>query len=527
MDDYFGGQSAVELEALLRRLIEQGAEGPKVDFKRAVSWADKAAQAELAKDLSSIANTDDETHFEDFGYIILGAERGALLGGVVDLAGDVDRLQAQVTDVIKGLLAPVPQFSICSFIDPTLGAWGAIIIPPSARQPHIFIRDGAANVNKHEWWVRVNDTKERGGPHDYARFLAKAVAREVRPLDREVQRLGLLVEARHAQPDLATLLGSLPGAVRNPPDDQVTPPEPLSATIRRQFVRGTAGIEDALVAESLRLAEVMAGSSDRNPWDFTGATPARLRDVIGYLEEQAFPLADALAAAARYDSEGALTEAICRALRVLAREPPAPGMHYEHASRFRLYPLVICLYALIIVATNEGREPLLKAVLALSLENEHRDVANPIVASFRRLNAASPLFLGALEGDYAVAVPVRVRDVLLPRLGALLAGTPPKEAFFVAELVISLAFMRISADYYMIATSSPLPGLFMYDYSASRPIKRFLRRRPVWLAEVLGGDLDVLLATYDATANTALIRGAFGDGFVSGAAEAFGVQAPR
>ena len=48
--DYLGGQTKAELEALLRRLIDQGPEGPKVDFKRTLNLSDRAAQAELAKD---------------------------------------------------------------------------------------------------------------------------------------------------------------------------------------------------------------------------------------------------------------------------------------------------------------------------------------------------------------------------------------------------------------------------------------------------------------------------------------------
>ena len=111
MNDYFGGQSREQVEALLRRLIEQGAEGPKVDFKKEFNLASKAEQAELVKDLSSIANTDDEAHLDDFGYIILGAERGALVGGVAELAGDIDKLQSRITDLTKGYLAPAPQFS--------------------------------------------------------------------------------------------------------------------------------------------------------------------------------------------------------------------------------------------------------------------------------------------------------------------------------------------------------------------------------------------------------------------------------
>lgn len=100
------GQTRDELEALLRRIILQRAEGPKVDFKRELTIADKAGQAELAKDLSSIANTDDDVHYDDVGYVILGASPGSLTGSVTTLAGDIDGLQARLTEVMGGFLAP-------------------------------------------------------------------------------------------------------------------------------------------------------------------------------------------------------------------------------------------------------------------------------------------------------------------------------------------------------------------------------------------------------------------------------------
>lgn len=143
MNDYFGGMSPKDLEDLARRLIEQGPEGHKVDFKVALNLSGNAEKAEFAKDVSSIANTDDEVHLDDFGYLIVGAKRNQLLGGVAELAGNTDKLQADLTDVLKNFLLPVPSFSVVAFNDPTLGPWGVLVVQPSVRQPHIFIRDGA------------------------------------------------------------------------------------------------------------------------------------------------------------------------------------------------------------------------------------------------------------------------------------------------------------------------------------------------------------------------------------------------
>lgn len=517
MNDYFGGQSPRELEALLRKLITQGAEGPKVDFKRTFTLGDKAAQAELAKDISSIANTDDEAHLDDFGYVILGAERGKLVGGVSELTGDIDKLQAQITDVIKGFVGAVPQFSLSAFDDNPLGRWGVIVIPPSARQPHLLVRDGAGDVVKHEWWVRVNDTKERAGPHDYARILAKATRREVRPLELEVQRLALKVD-QLAVPNLSALADVLRGS-GPPAEPREDVRSDLVSSVRRLLVRGSASVEDALVAEALRVAEVMAESTEANPLLFSGMKAEQLRSILTYLEDRAFPLAEALATVARYDREGVLTDAVCRSLQIIAKEPQPTGTHYTNIAHFRLYPLILCLYALVLVAANERRGDLLKAVFKLSLQREERDGVDPIVVAFRRIRAASDVFKEALGKDYFEPIAVRVREVLVPRLSGLLVGSSSKDAFFVVEFILGLAFLRVSDS--MHHGKLPLPGTYLYESGAQRALSVFLGLRPDWLGDALEEPLDSLLPAFDQTAAKVVSQRGWADGFTSGAMDAY------
>lgn len=520
MTDYLGGRSPAEIETLLRRLIQQGAEGPKVDFKKELNLKEKAAQAELAKDISSIANTDDDAHLDDFGYVILGAEKGKLVGGVAELGGDIDKLQAQLTDVIKAYVGPVPQFSVSAFHDESVGPWGAIVVSPSVRQPHLFVRDGAGDVVKHEWWVRVNDTKERAGPHDYGRILAKATRREVRPLELEVQRLALKVE-QFAVPNLDALVQAIQGtrgSSAGGASDDASPD--LASSVRRLLVRGNTAVEEALVTEALRVAEVMAETSPRNPWVFSGMKGPELQAVLSYLEEQTFPLAEALATAARYDRDGVLIDAVCRSLEVIAKEPQPVGTHYTNIAQFRLYPLVLSLYAVTLIAVNERRGELLKRVFNIHLQREERDEAGPIVVSFRRLRAASDVFKEALGQNFFEPIAVRARDVLVPRLSALLVGTPSKDAFYLAEFVIGLAFLKMSAS--MFHGKVPLPGCYVYESAAQGTLKNFLKQRPEWLAEALGEPLDSLLSAFDQTVAKVVNERGWADGFTSGAAEAYG-----
>lgn len=359
MTDYFGGRSRDDLEKHLRRLVEQSVEGPKLDFKATIDLDHKSAPAELAKDISSIANTDDESRLDDIGYIIIGAERGRIVGTPL-FAGDTDKLQARLTDMVKNFVGPIPQFSVVAFDEPGIGRWGAIVIPPSAQQPHVLVRDGASGVNKHDWLVRVNDTTERAAPHDYARMLAKAIRREVRPLEQQLQRLATTVEQKGA-PSIELLAEALKGVATLPAGAADAHDErDLAARIRGKLVQDDSAIEDALVTEALRLWEVMCEGSETNPWTFRGRSPEQLRAILTYLEEQSVPLAMALATIARHDKSGRYTVAACRAIALIARVPEPTAPHFQQAGEFRLYPLIVCLYSLITIAAKEQRAELLK-----------------------------------------------------------------------------------------------------------------------------------------------------------------------
>lgn len=514
MTDYFGGHSRDELENLLRRLVEQGAEGPKLDFKTTLDLDSKASQAELAKDISSIANTDDAGRLDDIGYIIVGAQRGRIIGSPL-LAADPDKLQARLTDLIKNLVGPLPQFSLVIFEEPGLDRWGAIVIPPSTQQPHVHVRD-ASGVTKHEWFVRVNDTTERASPHDYTRMLAKGIRREVRPLEIELQRLALRLEQR-GSPNLESIAEVLRGVSVSSVAAETKDEGDLASRIRGKLVQNDSAIEDALVTEALRLWTVMSESTDANPWSFRDRSPEQIRGILTYLEEQSAPLAMSLATIARYDQSGRYTAAACRALAIIARLPEPVGAHFPQAAEFRLYPLVLCLYALVTIAAKEQRVELLKQVLALQLEDG--DHSEPIIAVFRRVRASYHVFHAVHEQKYVDPIPVRVRDEFIPRLSSLLTGTPARDAFRLAEFVAGLAFLSVSMKVW--GDKVPLPGIYLYEYEARRSLTRFLRGRPDWISDVLGVPMTQLLTDFDAGAFKVVNRAGCDDGFIRGALKAY------
>ncbi len=180
---------------------------------------------------------------------------------------------------------------------------------------------------------------------------------------------------------------------------------------------------------------------------------------------------------------------------------------------------MLCLYAIALVGANERRGELLKRVFRLSLQREERDRVDPIVVSFRRIRAASAVFKEALGKDYFDPIAVRVREVFVPRLSGLLVGTSSKDAFFVAEFVLGLAFLNVSRS--MHHGQLPLPGTYLYESGAQRALTVFLGQRPDWLGEAIGEPLESLLPAFDQTATKVASDPDWGDGFTSGAMDAY------
>ena len=173
-------------EKTVRDLIRGGYELPKVEFKSDLKVGiasdplslSKIARAKLAKLASSIANTDSD-ELDNCGYIILGAKRGEIIGGVEALAHDAT--SAKWVQQINAYLDPPMRLKVVSFKDSQKGWFGAIVIPASDphERPH-FINKGYCSdklvLRKGECYVRIGDTTELARPADYHRmYMQKGV----------------------------------------------------------------------------------------------------------------------------------------------------------------------------------------------------------------------------------------------------------------------------------------------------------------------------------------------------------------
>lgn len=168
------------IEKTIRNVVRSGCELPKVEFKSDLKVGiasdplslSKIARAKLAKLASAIANTDSD-ELDNCGYIVLGAKRGEITGGVEALAHDAT--SAKWVQQINAYLEPPMRLKVVSFKDPQKGWFGAIVIPPSDPQerPH-FINKGYSSeklvLRKGECYVRIGDTTELARPADYQRM---------------------------------------------------------------------------------------------------------------------------------------------------------------------------------------------------------------------------------------------------------------------------------------------------------------------------------------------------------------------
>lgn len=159
-------------EQLIRRLVQEGVEGGKIDFKRTIDLGNARGKAKLAKLVSAIINTD-STVEDEWGYIILGAEPGKLVGGFEELRSD--NYCAGISRAIQPYLDPPVRVEVWPFEDGECGAFGAIAIPPrlDIDGPHFIARgfdDGAFRIKLGECYVRVGEETRLAQKADFDRI---------------------------------------------------------------------------------------------------------------------------------------------------------------------------------------------------------------------------------------------------------------------------------------------------------------------------------------------------------------------
>lgn len=191
-----------ELETQMRAIVKNQDEYAKVDQKSAYNLDEKKDRLRLVKCLAAIANSDD-THFENVGYIILGAKKGRLIGGFDVL--EKDSTTADIQNCVGAYIDPTITFSVERFRDELVGWWGVIVVSPSS-EIHVFKKDCRENtlsIRKGDVYVRHGDSTVLAEKLDYDRLNRRKYKNRLDHLEKEISVLKEKVEEQRAlKPEL-------------------------------------------------------------------------------------------------------------------------------------------------------------------------------------------------------------------------------------------------------------------------------------------------------------------------------------
>jgi hypothetical protein len=517
-------RSLVLEEAL--QLLQKG-EQAKVEFKR-----EPPEIAKLAKEIAAIANTDDfkggyyqNDSLRGYGFLIVGVENGKIVGyqtweSLGCRSEEEEKVQDCLVDKLKEYVAPLPGFSVFRFEAPeTQVPFWVVLIYPSEEQPHVVLKDGN-EVERHTVYVRKGSVTQRASSDDHARFLRKAVSGAVAPLERQIEdtrrRLeGLERRINDAEELMKSLLYKLvdKGLGTLTSSEEATSSQRLSEALG--LMSATRSLEE--VACSLRLSRkdpierALSGEID-NLRKYLGSLPWTLpsgeeKKTLEEVQEKTQPLLRGLGELVWADKEEKYAPIVGEALErlVLASHRPNHVTSWtDVAEAFRLYPLLLTVYHLGILAHFHGRPNYLRLLLTLQLpartDDENITALLPRLRDrfysytyqlFERLypGRCMPLswhlynLLFVNPGVTKLNLPPRVRE----EVSLYSLPTDPEGAlatYLEGEFVLGLLALKPQLP---IAEPRPLFGLYVLESAGSfARIKRLVTQPPAHLCQVLG-----------------------------------------
>jgi hypothetical protein len=380
-------RSLVLEEAL--QLLQKG-EQAKVEFKR-----EPPEIAKLAKEIAAIANTDDfkggyyqNDALRGYGFLIVGVENGKIVGyqtweSLGCRSEEEEKVQDCLVSKLKEYVAPLPGFSVFRFEAPeTQVPFWVVLIYPSEEQPHVVLKDGN-EVERHTVYVRKGSVTQRASSDDHARFLRKAVSGAVAPLERQIEDTRRRLEGLERRiNDAEELMKSLLYKLVDKGLDTLTSSEEATSSQRLSEALGLMSATRSLeeVARSLRLSRedpierALSGEID-NLRKYLGSLPWTLpsseeKKTLEEVQEKTQPLLWGLGELVWADKEEKYAPIVGEALERLAlasRTPTYIDRWTPFAENLRLYPLLLTVYHLGILAHFHGRPNYLRLLLTLQL----------------------------------------------------------------------------------------------------------------------------------------------------------------
>ena len=527
-------RSLVLDEAL--QLLQKG-EQAKVEFKR-----EPPEIAKLAKEIAAIANTDDEggyyqnVRLQNHGFLIVGVENGKIVGyqtweSLGCRGEEEEKVQDCLVSKLKEYIAPPPSFRVFRFEAPEAQVpfWVELIYP-SGQQPHVVLKDGN-EVERHTVYVRKGSVTQRASSDDYARFLRqvadKAANKAVELLENSLK--GEVSDTRRRLEELERRFNEVEEMVKSllhklidrgldtlTSSKRVIPSQRSGEAL--ELMNTSRSLEE--LARSLRLSRedpierALSGEID-NLREYLGSLPWTLpssewKKTLEDIQEKTQSLLRGLGELVWADKEEKYAPIVGEALQRLvlaSRRPAYIDSWVEGIEALRLYPLLLTVYHLGILAHFHGRPNYLRLLLTLQLpartDDENITALLPGLRDrfysytyqlFERLypgrGRCEPLgwhlynLLFVNPGVTKLNLPFRVREEgPLYSLPADPEGT--LATYLEGEFVLGLLALKPQLA---IAKPRPLFGLYVLEENGGlfARIKRLVTQPPAHLCQVLG-----------------------------------------
>lgn len=481
-----------QLEEWMLLAIDQKVEGPKVDFKQSISFKGEDF-AELLKDICAIANTDDQEHFGDEGFLLTGVARDGTFHSLPE-DFDADKLSASVNEVFNKYVAPPLNLRIAGPYEHTRGKYAVLHIPISRNQPHMIIKE-TGNARPGQWWIRVGDTTALAGPQDYIRVLHKTVSQETRPLEERLTEARALItnlEQRLERLQIASMQqAALP--VADAPDLTT------AAKIRAQYGRPETPLLQALRRELIQFldsfeAEFPDSSVEQVVVDWNG-----LKDKLEALENLTRPLGEALVTAVALGN-GELDDVVGRVLVEVMQKTltfPKYNSMSSHVEYLRAYPLVLLSFGVCAAAIQADRTKWLPKYLKDKSRQFNRSIETEVLESTRSFIYWEDIFITLYQKQTCSPAYQHLVDVIFGEQ-SWFAGLDPfsdKESLVAqTELLQSLIYM--DGNQTGVFPASPIPNTVVYSSRGNELLRFAIQRNPQNFRQPLNQELTPALEQY-------------------------------
>ncbi len=515
-----------ELETLLKGIISHGTEVAKIDFKTEVETATNEQKADLLKDIIAIANTYD-TNYDDHGFIIYGV-KAKTITGITQMESDTDKFQNHIEQLLKTYISPMPQIYVLGFEDAGK-KWGVIVIPPRNSKPHMFFKDlfcadRSRSRKKGEWFVRRGSTTDPGLPEDLAVISQRQMEVLLEPLRESIRSLQSRVGKTEDQYNSALFklveraVSAIPGNVERkaemPADLEINVSDTidvgeslgmdLPARIKQKLRTPKNAIAEDLIAEAKNLREYLDSANSGLPWTPQLQNPEGNKKIISDIEDKTQSLLLSIATIMLSDSKGEYTDALLRALKILAKATDVPsGTQYNRIGvALRYYPLMLLLYTIFICGVAANRGSVLKQVLEIPVKHRQRNATSPITDVYFFSYEAKSLINDAYTQRWCEPIAQRVRQVIGDKIGEMITEFSEPEYFFRAEFVMALTNIdKGMSQGEAVEHRTPLGGLYLYMHEAHDPIMDFIAENPDWFAKLYDHPLNEILDMFDRNAH--------------------------